>query len=93
MTFHTAPVNQGQIVTVSYGWNGGDVLRRTHDASDQTETIRILRGAWDKVEEESSQAAELDAWDPWNDEAPTWLDALLDKAPTMSRHQLAALDD
>ena len=45
MRLDTPPVNQGQIVDVSYGWDGGVCYRRTHDRSDNTTTWARLSDA------------------------------------------------
>lgn len=91
MQWHTAPVNQGQIVTVSYGWLGGAVLRRTYDASDRTETIRYLADPWGETED-SDEAEELEAWRPWDQDAPEWLDRALDEAPEIDADRLERLE-
>jgi len=52
--FHTAPEDQGQIVTVSYAMVDGTVLRHTYDASDREE--RFAR----------SQALAADQGDYWD---------------------------
>jgi hypothetical protein len=42
MTFITPRLHQGQIVEVSYAWDAGDLLRRTHDRNDASVvTVRL----------------------------------------------------
>jgi hypothetical protein len=91
MQLHTPPSCQGQIVTVSYGWVGGDLIRVTADASDQSRVIRRLRDPWSETEQGSTEASQLDGWDAWNEAPPDWLEALLDEAPEITEAQLDRL--
>jgi len=70
---------QGQIVEVGYGWNNGDIVRWTVDKSDQTSAGRIV-DPWPHVEVGGAREAFLLGWDPCSgEEAPPWLDRLLDE--------------
>lgn len=70
--FHTAPRNQGQIVTISYAWIDGAVFERRIDSSPEGDiTYRVCRNPWSGLEKKRS--AELDAWCPWSEPAPKWL--------------------
>lgn len=73
MTLHTAPCNQGQIVTYSFGWDDGAVYMRVHDASEGT--LTIYRATPDYLWLDEDELIELEAWDPRVDpKAPAFLD-------------------
>lgn len=82
MRWHTPPENQGQIVTVSYGWCGEALLRRTHDASDRSEVIRILPDPW--ADATASERAALEDWQPWWASPPDWVTDALDAADVIT---------
>lgn len=60
LQFHTPPKNTGQIVTVSYAYDGqGGIWQRRYDASDRTDEYTLYADPlWTSVEENH---------DPWSD--------------------------
>lgn len=57
--FTTPPVNQGQIVTVSYGCDADYIYERAYDASDRSESVTVYEHPEDMEEGE---------FQPWNGE-------------------------
>lgn len=83
MKMYTRPVDQGQIVEVSYGYDeSGYAYRRTHDRSDGS--IAWERGQidWDREPEETSNdhVPCVVAWNPCSGNAVEDCDALYDDA-------------
>jgi hypothetical protein len=73
MTLHTAPRNQGQIVTYSFGWYNGAIYMQRMDANSGAVTLYRASVSWLWLDEE--EVAELESWDPRVDaDAPKFLD-------------------
>jgi hypothetical protein len=87
MKFHTPPENQGQIVTVSYGWLCGGIVRHTFDASDRSETFRFLQDPYGILDGDL-----LDGWEPWNTAPPAPVEAALDAAPEITRERIERME-